>query len=186
MRARYFVYHWERPVRPTTPGPDGVMRPPLVLYSTTTWLAFAIAERYYDGVHYAWCSPSFDGAAAPRHVNIPPSSSPAELYQRFREDSRRGEGHSLAFRNHKSGIRRGAEARRKQGVITREVEAEIRDIVKRVDVSAFRPVLYVIPFATVADVAIPVRVRARAHPLSQEYRLENLRRGEFDLLDLNG
>jgi hypothetical protein len=52
-------------------------------------------------------------------------------------------------------------------------------------VAAFRPVLYVIPFASVAEVAIPVRVRARAHPLSQEYRLENLRRAEFDLLEFS-
>jgi hypothetical protein len=40
---------------------------PLVLYSTNTWLAYAISERYYRGLHYAWCyalrRPGVAGAA---------------------------------------------------------------------------------------------------------------------------
>jgi hypothetical protein len=161
------------------------MRPPLVLYSTTSWLAFAIAERYYDGVHYAWCSPSFDGTEAPLYMNIPPSSSPAELYRRFMEDSRRGERHSLALNNHKAGITRGAEERRGQGVITREIEDEIGQIVADAHPWDLRPVLLVIPFDRIAERVVAVPVRGRAHPLSLEYRIENLDRGSFDLLQFH-
>src|SRR5262245_16335140 len=33
---------------------------PPVLYSTNTWLAFAIAQKYYASRHYVWCTPHFD------------------------------------------------------------------------------------------------------------------------------
>jgi hypothetical protein len=59
---------------------------PIVLYSTSTWLAYAIAEQYYAGDHYVWCTPHFDPSSVPPiSYSVPPSSSPLK----FTEDSAR-------------------------------------------------------------------------------------------------
>lgn len=80
------------------------MREPLLLYSTSTWLAYAIAERYYGGVHYAWCSPVYDGTTAESHINIPPTSSPAEIYRLLLHEVSRGERHGKAIENNREGL----------------------------------------------------------------------------------
>jgi hypothetical protein len=39
-------------------------RPPLVLYSTNTSLAYNLNQPYYGEKHWVWCSPYFDEQAA--------------------------------------------------------------------------------------------------------------------------
>jgi hypothetical protein len=160
------------------------MTPPLLLYSTNTWLAFAIAESFYDSVHYVWCSPCYDGTTAAAHVNIPPTASPADIYRNLHEESRRGERHSAAIVRNRSGILRGAEARKEAGMISGATEAEIRTIVNSAETRDFRPVLYLIPYDRVRELVVDVPVAQRAHPLSVEYRVEALPRGCFDMLEL--
>ena len=160
------------------------MNEPLLLYSTNTWLAYAIAERYYGGVHFVWCSPVYDGTTAERHVNIPPSSSPADLYRRLLDDTQRGEGHSNLLTNNRKGLRKGAEAKLLAGVITGAQQAEIEKMIETVDLRDFRPVLYVIPFERVRGMVVDVPVTERAHPMSVEYRVEALPRDHFDMLEL--
>ena len=160
------------------------MREPLLLYSTNTWLAYAIAERFYGGVHFAWCSPVFDGRKAAPYVNIPPTSSPAELYRSLHREVDRGERHSDAIENNRKAVKRGAEAKRREGVITASQQAEIVRIIDRSELRDFRPVLYVIPFDRVRDTVVDVPVQERAHPLSVEYRVERLGRDTFDMLEL--
>lgn len=159
------------------------MDEPLILYSTNTWLAYAIAERFYGGVHFAWCSPVYDGAMAARHVNIPPSSSPAELYRALWEDARRGERHSALFVSKLKGVRSGARLRTQSGEISSEVELEIGEMVRRAHPSELRPVLYLIPFDRVRDRVVPVSVADRAHPFSVEYKVSALPRSCFDLME---
>ena len=48
-------------------------------------------------------------------------------------------------------------------------EQEIIGIINSLSHDAFRPVLYVIPFALVADIVEIVPVAERAYPLSVEY-----------------
>ncbi len=43
------------------------MSAPLILYSTNTWLAYKIAERFYGDMHYVWCAPFFDSESLPRN-----------------------------------------------------------------------------------------------------------------------
>jgi hypothetical protein len=58
------------------------MRRPLILYSTNTWLAFNIAERYYRGRHYIWCTPFFNGRSDKGEAEfVPPTSCPWEIYR---------------------------------------------------------------------------------------------------------
>jgi hypothetical protein len=160
------------------------MKEPLVLYSTNTWLAYAIAERYYAGVHYAWCSPVYNGSTAEPHVNIPPSSSPAELYRSLVHQVERGERHSEAITNNRKGIKQGADIKLEAGIITREDHPSILGTIERAEVRDFRPVLYVIPYDRVRGMVVDVPVQERAHPLSIEYRVENLARDCFDMLEL--
>jgi hypothetical protein len=160
------------------------MKEPLLLYSTNTWLAYAIAERYYGGVHYVWCSPVYDGSTAERHVNIPPSSSPADLYRSLLLDTERGERHSELLEKNRKGLDGGAKAKLLAGKITEMDQAEIGKAIKTADLRDFRPVLYVIPFERVRGMVVEVPVPERAHPMSVEYRIEELPRDCFDLLEL--
>jgi hypothetical protein len=156
---------------------------PLLLYSASTWLAYSIAERFY-GVHYVWCTPFYDGLTAPRYVNVPPTSSPAEIYRNMEEETRRGDLHSDAIRRNVTGIMDGAEAKLKAGAITQAQYQEIEVIIEKAKIPDFRPVLYVIPFDLLEGRVPEVPVAQRAHPLSLEYRVEDLRSGCFDLLEL--
>lgn len=160
------------------------MKEPLVLYSTNTWLAYAVAERYYGGVHFAWCSPVYDGRKAEPHVNIPPTSSPAELYRLLQDEVERGERHSAVMKNNREGVLRGAHARRAAGVIGEAERHEIDRMVELSHPADFRPVLYVIPFDRIRGMAVEVPVPERAHPFSIEYRVEALPRESFDMLEL--
>jgi hypothetical protein len=160
------------------------MNPPLLLYSTSTWMAYSVAERWYAGLHYAWCSPVYDGRTAPVHVNIPPSSNPAALYNGLLEATRRGDLHSESIQRNAAGIKRGAESRRGQGVIGEGEEKEIIEGLGLAQCRDFRPVLYVIPFHQVEPHAWRVPVSEGAHPMSIEYLVEALPRASFDMIEL--
>jgi hypothetical protein len=160
------------------------MRDPLLLYSTNTWLAYAIAERYYDGVHFAWCSPVYNGTKAPSHLNIPPTSSPAELYRALLAEVRRGERHSEQIKRNRTGILSGAQAKLDAGLITAARKDEIEKIVEDCHPHEFRPVLFVMPFKAVRSMVDEVSVRDRAHPMSLEYCVAHLPRDRFDILEL--
>lgn len=160
------------------------MNDPLLLYSTSTWLAYAIAERFYGGVHYAWCSPVYDGRKAASHFNIPPTSSPAELYRALRDEVKRGERHSELMTRNRSGIVAGLRAKVAAGVISEVRRQEIETIVEDSHPREFRPVLFVMPFEAVRDRVVEASVRDRAHPMSIEYRVEQLPRDCFDMLEL--
>ena len=45
-------------MRATISGTDVSKFP--ILYSTNTWIAYMIAERFYRRHHYVWCTPYFD------------------------------------------------------------------------------------------------------------------------------
>ncbi|HEX8693216.1 MAG TPA: hypothetical protein VF746_12390 [Longimicrobium sp.] len=160
------------------------MTAPLLLYSTNTWIAYAVAERFYGGIHYAWCSPVYDGVRAAAHVNIPPTASPAEIYRILLEESRRGEQHSTITERNRAGIKRGAEEKRERGIITEAVEEEIYEMIEKSGIADSRPVLFIIPFQKVREIAMEVPVRERAHPFSIEYRIEALPRDCFDMIEL--
>lgn len=106
------------------------MTTPLLLYSASTWLAYSVAERFY-GVHYAWCTPFYDGITAPRYVNIPPTSSPAEIYRNLEEETRRGDLHSDAIERNITGILGGAKAKLEAGAITDAQYHEIANILEK-------------------------------------------------------
>jgi hypothetical protein len=160
------------------------MAEPLVLYSTSTWLAFSIAERFYSSVHYAWCSPYFSPPSALSGSAAPPTSIPREIYENLFDEVIQSDSHSSAVDRNRVGILRGAACKRTANVITAEVETEIAEIVRMAEVRLFRPLLFVIPFAGVRTIAKVVPPKERAHPMSIEYRIDELPRHLFDVLEL--
>jgi hypothetical protein len=85
------------------------MGDPLLLYSTNTWLAYVIGERFYRDEHYVWCTPDFDARAMARIDQVtPPSSSPAEIYRDLHEDVLRGDSHSSRSRTTRQGFYEGS------------------------------------------------------------------------------
>ena len=160
---------------------------PIVLYSTSSWLAYIIAERYYGGYHYIWCTPHFDPSSVPSiSYTVPPSSSPAEIYRNLREDVKRGDRHSAKIAANKAGILKGMEYKMTTREITKEQASEIASIVDAAEPRDFKPLIFVVPFALVAKLIKPVPVNQRAHPLSIEFIIDKLPREKFDVIDFDG
>jgi hypothetical protein len=160
------------------------MNSPLLLYSANTWLAYMIAERYYDGEHYVWCTPYFDSRQlSPHTMAVPPTSSPAEIYQSLYQEVVRGDRHSSKIKENRIGILRGATVKKDQGVISEKQSLDIGAILDRAETRDFRPLIYVMPYVTVANRLSEVPIADRAHPLSVEYVIDRLPRGDFDVIE---
>ncbi|MBI1927944.1 hypothetical protein HYR99_27345 [Candidatus Poribacteria bacterium] len=160
---------------------------PLVLYSVNTYLAYTINERYYGSKHYVWCSEVFDARAnhrLGRYSNIPPTSNPHEIYLNLYEEVKRGDRHSAQIENNRKRILRGAEIKFQAGEISQHQRTEIEKIVNSVEISAFRPLLYIIPYHNVAAIVREATVEERAHPLSLEFIIESLDRHYFDPIEV--
>jgi hypothetical protein len=156
---------------------------PLVLYSTNTWLAFAIAERYYRQVHWVWCSPFFrpDGSFP---AAMPPSAIPGEIYDRLWDDVTRSDHHSAWIAKNRTGLIKGAEVKEREGIITDHQKADILAAVNGAQIKDFKPLLYVIPFTRARSLAYEVPPNERAHPMSLEYIIAKLPRRAFDLVEI--
>ncbi len=159
----------------------------IVLYSTNSWLAYVISQRYYASDHYVWCTPYFDPSSVPSiDYTVPPSSSPAEIYRGLGEDVRRADRHSSKIAANKTGLVAGIQAKKRAGVITDEQANEIASIVEAAETRDFRPLVYVIPFTLVEDRIAGVPINQRANPLSVEFVIDKLPRHCFDVIDFNG
>jgi hypothetical protein len=157
----------------------------LLLYSTNTWLAFQISERYFGREHYVWCTPYFD-ASRSLEYKVPPSSCPAEIYKGFRKEVAGRERHSDRIKANKAGLLQGAQQKFKNGKISRRDMGEITAVVEKAEVMDFAPLIFVIPYSLVEDRLSDVPIGQRAHPLSVEYIIEALPRGFFDVLHFEG
>ena len=161
------------------------MQEPLVLYSTNTWLAYMIAQRYYNSEHYVWCTPFFD----PKSLTdldsaVPPTSSPLDVYWRLHDEVSRRDRHSDKIKANRVGILRGANAKKQQGIIDENQEKQIVSIVDLASHEDFLPLLYIIPFSGVAHCVKEPAPEDKAHPLSAEYIIPTLPRRCFDVIEL--
>jgi hypothetical protein len=69
------------------------------------------------------------------------------------------------------------------GVVTPKQFQEINLLIDTVQLTEFRPVVYVIPFRLVAKFATQPSLSAKAHPFSPEYLIEALPRKCFDVIE---
>lgn len=155
---------------------------PLVLYSTNTLLAYRIGQKFYQELHYVWCNPFFRPPQSSLDVEMPPSSTPFDIYQTLRTDVGRRDRHSAKVGSSREGLRRGAKSRHEQGLISAETRSIIEGIIESAALDDFMPLLYVIPFHSVRENARHVEPSRAAHPFSQEYLIENLPRTRFDVV----
>lgn len=141
---------------------------------------------YRGGRHFVWCSEFFDpkkhgdyGSA----YGIPPSSSPASLYRRYKEDLEGGDTHSASIVNQKAGIKARAIEWHGRGEIS---EQDLQDITYMADKGRkndWRPVIYVISSERVKDRLESVPVKDRAG-IGMEYVIKDLNDDEFDLIEV--
>lgn len=157
----------------------------LILYSANTWLAFNVAERYFKQEHYVWCTPYFEPTDRSGYIyTVAPTSSPKDIYLNLYKEVMGGDRHSTKIDDNKVGILKGAAFKKTAGVITEDQEAEIAAVVAAAERREFKPLLYIIPYEKVISLKKDVPVADRAHPLSNEYIIENLPRDHFDVIEL--
>jgi len=159
------------------------MPAPLILYSTNSWIAFAVSERFFKKRHWVWCSPFFRPSDT-HAAGMPPSAIPGEIYDRLHDDVIRGDRHSGWIAKNKAGLIKGAECKERDGVISASQKAEIISAVTNAEVRDFRPLLYVMPYQRVKRWTKEVPTNERAHPLSIEFIIESLPRQTFDVVEV--
>lgn len=146
------------------------------LYSVGTELAYKIAKRYYNNIHYVWCTTEFNS------LKQPPTSNPATICKRYLEQITTGDRHTKEIENNMAGILRGAKAKFDSGVIDKTVYNKIRNYVSGADYEAFFPVLYIVESRKIRDRYIEVITKERASDDAVEYKIEDLKVNEFRII----
>jgi len=160
------------------------MANPLLLYSTNSLLAYRINERYYHDLHYVWCNPFFHkDAVINLQAQMVPSSTPAAIYLDYKQGVEAGDIHCQKVIDNRVGLRKGAQLKLHAAVITTQQFQEINLLIDTVQLTEYRPVVYVIPFRSVAKFATQPSLSAKAHPFSPEYLIEALPRKCFDVIE---
>lgn len=160
-----------------------VPKEPNILYSTNCILANRICEQYYGGLHYVWCSTIF---GSPSMGNVlsknPASSTPYERYKRLEIDvGPPADIHSPLIASQRVGIKYGAKEKYKCGKISIQERDEIYQIADQADPSDFTPLLYLIPYEKVKSVIKRAPLGKRAHPLSDEWIIDELPTDYMDI-----
>ena len=92
-------------------------------------------------------------------------------------------GHNIA--QNRSGLLRGVQVKYDSGIITAEQRKEILGIIREKDLTLLNPLLYIVDKSKVDNSRIlKVSRSMRASPTSTEYKIMDLRKSEFDVLNL--
>ena len=150
-----------------------------ILYSTGTELAYRIAKRYYNNVHYVWCSTSFDALAQPG------TSNPRTLCNRYLDQISKNDSHAQEINNNKAGILKGADIKLKSGIINDTQFIEIQNMVSLSEMHHFCPVIFIIHSRSAKNRSIKVPRDHAASFVSDEYIIEDLKENEYDLIRLS-
>jgi len=157
-----------------------------VLYSTNCYLKLYLQEKYAGDIHHVWCSEVFDptkSAGYSASFGVAPSSSPAGIYRRLREDVMAEDKHSPKIIEQRTAFEARAVEWHKAGKINDADKEDIIYLVKNFTFGSFRPLIYVIPRAAVDWRLKPVAAAARA-AIGPEYILADLKRSEFDVIEV--
>lgn len=158
---------------------------PVLLYSTNSWLAYTISQRYYKEQHYVWCNQYPNSRWLPAGVDpLPPSSNPGQIYLDMHADIRAHDRHSAKIHQNKTGLQKGVLSKHAVGIVTDTEAAEINAIIADAELRDFRPLLYVMSYASVATLLKPVAVDERASLYHEEYLIEQLPRSLFEIVEL--
>lgn len=160
----------------------------LVYYSTNSYLAYFIAENFFGGKHYVWCSPIYDPSKLEelhKWKRIPVSSNPHKIYLSLLEDVESGDLHSDKIRNNINGLRRAAVQKLANGDIDDEEFVKINLMIDKATPDLFKPLLYIIPKDLVKTRINVVPITETAGILSEEFQIVDLATHEFEIIQTN-
>jgi hypothetical protein len=164
------------------------MPPPLLLYSTNTYLKFRIQEDY-RGEHYVWCSPTFSAGVVGKYSlgsGTPPSSDPASIYRDLAEAVAKTDEHCAKINDQKLTIPALAVDWFNAGLISATARDDIAVTVSKAVFPHFRPLLFVIPYAGLAPSRVEEVPRHKRASMEPEYIIRDLKRCEFGIVELLG
>ncbi len=162
------------------------MKSPHNLWSVQTELEWKINYKYYGDIHYVWCTPDFGSSVSKGNpLNNPPSAQVLFRYQELDEAANSGDLHSHAISDKRTGLRRGAEVKYEEGVIVEAQRDVINYIIENTECAGFRPLVYVMAYEEVKDIASTVPASAAASPSSIEYIIEKLPGDMFTYIRLD-
>jgi hypothetical protein len=160
--------------------------PPPLLYSTNVFLKFLIQQKFRNDEHYVWCSDSFDATTGAKYSAsslAAPSSNPAEIYKQLKSEVQNKERHSYKINAQKASLTSLAIDWEGNGVISPDNKDEIVFMIMNATFDDWRPLLYIIPRALVESRLKMVPIHKRAS-FGDEFIVEDLRRDEFDVIEL--
>lgn len=148
----------------------------ILLYSTCTELAYKVNKRYYNDIHFVWCTDSFDAALQPG------TSNPRTMCTRYLDQIIKNDKHAVEIYNNKAGILKGAKEKLAQGIINDEQYKEISYRVAYADMTEFYPVIYLIDKKAVKSKLEVVDKKDAASDSSVEYIIRELKNTEFEVI----
>lgn len=161
-------------------------RLPLLLWSTNTALKFKIQERFRDGKHHVWCSQTFDGKAVGKYAigrDQAISSDPLAIYKDLRDAVDSSDSHNAKIASQIKVLTALAVQWAADGQISDRNRDEIIAIVSKAVITDWKPLIFVIPYATVASRVkeVPRAKRASHEP---EFIVEDLASTEFEIIEV--
>mgnify|MGYP003298382734 CR=1 FL=1 len=148
------------------------------LFSIGTEFSYLIDKRYYDNIHYVWCTTRFHDKSQPV------TSNPQSICKRYLEQLLSGDRHTKEINDNKAGVLRGAQAKLDAGIIDKEQYEEICQLVNLAMYDAFFPVLYIIDVKKVGSKrCIEVETSYKASDASVEYKIVDLHDGEYEIIN---
>lgn len=155
---------------------------PTLLFSVNTYLAFLIAQKYYEKIHYAWFATQFDYGN-----QQPASSNPRSICRDILEAIASNDHHCEKLERIKNGILDGAHEKLKNKVINENQELEIRALVQKSDeeLNLLLPVVFIARWENLIGICEKMGPEKIASPTSVEYLSRELPRAAFDIIDMN-
>lgn len=145
-----------------------------------------LVEQYAGDSHYVWCSDCFDSSKAGAYTargNAAPSSDPASIYRQLVADVKKNDKHSQKIADQRLSLISRGSAWCNEGLISAEDAEEITYFVNSAEISHFRPLIFVIPYAAVAERVRVVPMQQRAS-FGREYIISDLKRHEFEIIEI--
>ena len=157
----------------------------LLFYSANSYLSYWLSDKFYGGVFYVWCSPVFNPESLdslnPLKV-IPHSSSPHSIFKTLKDAAESNDNGCTKIKENRAGLKRGALSFYERELITLEEFERINNIIDTTLIADFRPLLYIIPNGLEQNRIKIVPIEQTASILSTEYRIEDLKKSEFDVI----
>lgn len=156
-----------------------------VLYSTNVYLKLVIQAQFQGDLHYVWCSEYFDSRVASPYSlagRIAPSSDPAAIYRRLKEEVEGADRHSYKIAEQKNSLKARAVEWAGDSKITDDQRDEIIYMVDNAVFQDWRPLIYVVPRAPIESRLQLVPMAKRAS-FGNEFIIPDLARTEFDIIE---